>query len=102
MLTTQSLRHDFEVKFVSAHVRRLFNDDGAFDVDVGGATALLESNPVVDAVGPVEAERGNDALSAILVLKETFVGTVVVHVCDDVVEDNDDHIEVPSKPFQLL
>ena len=102
MLTTQSLRHNFKVEFVSAHVRRLFNDYSALDVYVGGATALLESNSVVDAVGPVEAEGGNDALPTILVLKETFVSTVVVHICDDVVEDNDDHIEVPSKSLELL
>ena len=26
----------------------------------------------------------------------------MVHICDDVVEDDDDHIEVPSKSLELL
>ena len=101
MLASDALSHDLEVYLVPPHVGRLFNDQGSLNIDIGGATALLESNSLVDAVGPHQAERGHDALPSGLVLEEALVGSVVVYVSHHVVQNDHHQVEVPGKSFQL-
>lgn len=42
VLASDALGHDLIIDFISSHVRRLLNDKGSFDIDVGGSSAFLQ------------------------------------------------------------
>ena len=101
MFSSESLSKYFEVHFTLTHVGALLNDHGALDFDVA-LSFLLEANAFIDAVRPLKTETWNTALSTGSVLEESFVGTVLVHICNNIVKHNNNQIEIIGKAFKLL
>ena len=102
MLATDALRHNLKILLIAAHISRFLDHDGAFDLRMGCRVPFLQSDSLIDAVGPVEAERWHNTLTARLVLKEALLRTVVINIGYHIVEDDDDQAEIPCESFQLL
>ena len=101
VLTDQTLSNDIKVNFALAHVGALLNDHRTLNFDVARAF-LLQTNALVDAVGPLKAQAWNTALATISVLEEALVSSVLIDVSHDIVEDNDHQVEVVGKSLELL
>ena len=102
VLASETCGDDLEIKFATAHVAGLLNHDATLDVYIRASSFLLQSYSLVDAIGPVDSQTGDDALTSASVFKEPLVSAIVAYICHDVVHDDDHEVEVPGELLEEL